>query len=274
MRRSTFASPSLAHIARAFSAERLLVRGAGVGQPFRSEVLERPAACGVHRRVRRLRRRRCRRARAAPTRIRRRRRALPRCPNPLATGPLLTARPRPAARWPAAVAAVVLQVEAVADLGEHLAELLDLVVGVRRGDLDAEADLVLRAPGDRRRSSRRCRGRRGSGRPRRCPRGGRAAPRSPGSRTGWACRCRARRRRAQHAVRSCGRSRSARGRRARRSPRARRASVASDATGDGPEYRYGGAATFRTSFRRVGSARNESSELYDLLNPATKIMLS
>ena len=50
--------------------------------------------------------------------------------------------------------------------------------------------------------------------------------------------------------------------------------VASDATGDGPEYRYGGAATFSTSFSRVGSARNESSELYALLKPATRMTFS
>ena len=50
--------------------------------------------------------------------------------------------------------------------------------------------------------------------------------------------------------------------------------VASDATGEGPEYRYGGAATFRTSFSREGNARNDSSELYALLNPATRMMLS
>ena len=38
---------------------------------------------------------------------------------------------------------VVLQVEAVVDLGEHRAEVLDLVVGVRGGHLDPEPDLVL-----------------------------------------------------------------------------------------------------------------------------------
>jgi hypothetical protein len=50
--------------------------------------------------------------------------------------------------------------------------------------------------------------------------------------------------------------------------------VASEATGEGPEYRYGGAATFRTSFNRVGTARNDSSELNALLNPATRTTFS
>ena len=34
------------------------------------------------------------------------------------------------------------------------------------------------------------------------------------------------------------------------------ATVASEATGDGPEYRYGGASTLSASFRRVGKAMN------------------
>src|SRR5437899_4000443 len=38
--------------------------------------------------------------------------------------------------------------------------------------------------------------------------------------------------------------------------------LASEATGDGPEYRYGGAATFMRSFNAVGSATNASSEEY------------
>ena len=35
---------------------------------------------------------------------------------------------------------------------------------------------------------------------------------------------------------------------------------ASEATGDGPENRYGGARTLSASLSRVGSARNASSE--------------
>ena len=50
--------------------------------------------------------------------------------------------------------------------------------------------------------------------------------------------------------------------------------VASEATGEGPEYRYGGAATFRTSFSRVGSARNASSEEYAFEKPATRMTFS
>jgi hypothetical protein len=50
--------------------------------------------------------------------------------------------------------------------------------------------------------------------------------------------------------------------------------VAREATGDGPEYRYGGAATLSTFFRRVGSARNDSSEEYDLEKPATSTTFS
>src|SRR5690348_8195045 len=45
--------------------------------------------------------------------------------------------------------------------------------------------------------------------------------------------------------------------------------VASDAVGDGPEYRYGGAATLRWFFSHVGSARNASSDEYDFENPPT-----
>ena len=36
--------------------------------------------------------------------------------------------------------------------------------------------------------------------------------------------------------------------------------VASDATGDGPEYRYGGAAVFRTCLSAVGHAMNASGD--------------
>ena len=50
--------------------------------------------------------------------------------------------------------------------------------------------------------------------------------------------------------------------------------VARDATGDGPEYRYGGASTFSASFIAVGSAMNASNEEYALENPATRIALS
>src|SRR2546429_495570 len=50
--------------------------------------------------------------------------------------------------------------------------------------------------------------------------------------------------------------------------------VASDATGDGPEYRYGGAATFMRSFTAVGSATNASSDEYALENPPTSTTLS
>jgi hypothetical protein len=50
--------------------------------------------------------------------------------------------------------------------------------------------------------------------------------------------------------------------------------VASEATGDGPEYRYGGARTFRTSFSLVGRARNANSDEYALEKPPTKTTLS
>ena len=36
--------------------------------------------------------------------------------------------------------------------------------------------------------------------------------------------------------------------------------LASEATGDGPEYRYGGAATFSRSFTSVGQAMKANSE--------------
>ena len=36
--------------------------------------------------------------------------------------------------------------------------------------------------------------------------------------------------------------------------------VASDATGDGPEYRYGGAAVFSNRFSSGGQARNAASD--------------
>src|SRR5919202_1597162 len=50
--------------------------------------------------------------------------------------------------------------------------------------------------------------------------------------------------------------------------------VASDAVGDGPEYRYGGAATLRWFFIQVGSARNAISDEYDLEKPPTRTTLS
>ncbi len=36
--------------------------------------------------------------------------------------------------------------------------------------------------------------------------------------------------------------------------------VASDATGEGPEYRYGGAAVFSRCFSYVGQAMNAASD--------------
>ena len=36
--------------------------------------------------------------------------------------------------------------------------------------------------------------------------------------------------------------------------------VASEATGEGPEYRYGGASTLSASFSREGSAMNASND--------------
>ena len=50
--------------------------------------------------------------------------------------------------------------------------------------------------------------------------------------------------------------------------------VASDATGEGPEYRYGGAATFRKSLIDVGQAMKARSDEYALEHPATSTMLS
>src|ERR1700730_11596175 len=50
--------------------------------------------------------------------------------------------------------------------------------------------------------------------------------------------------------------------------------VASDATGAGPEYRYGGAATFRKFLIGVGQAMNARSDEYALEHPATRTTLS
>src|SRR3954453_5283484 len=50
--------------------------------------------------------------------------------------------------------------------------------------------------------------------------------------------------------------------------------VASDAVGDGPEYRYGAAETLRWLFSQVGRARNAISDEYDLEKPPTSTMLS
>ena len=50
--------------------------------------------------------------------------------------------------------------------------------------------------------------------------------------------------------------------------------VASDATGEGPEYRYGGAATLSSSLTSVGQAMNASSDEYAFENPLTRIRLS
>src|SRR3954454_18329226 len=50
--------------------------------------------------------------------------------------------------------------------------------------------------------------------------------------------------------------------------------VASDAVGAGPEYRYGGAETLRWFFSQVGRARKASSEEYDLEKPPTSTTLS
>src|SRR5260370_23662480 len=46
--------------------------------------------------------------------------------------------------------------------------------------------------------------------------------------------------------------------------------VASDATGDGPEYRYGGAATFRKVLTEVWQAMKASSDEYALEHPAPR----
>ena len=48
--------------------------------------------------------------------------------------------------------------------------------------------------------------------------------------------------------------------------------VASDATGEGPEYRYGGAATFSSCLTSVGQAMNASSDEYALEKPPTSTM--
>src|SRR3954469_22025734 len=50
--------------------------------------------------------------------------------------------------------------------------------------------------------------------------------------------------------------------------------VASEAVGAGPEYRYGGAETLRWFFSQVGRARKASSDEYDLGKPPTRPMLS
>ena len=50
--------------------------------------------------------------------------------------------------------------------------------------------------------------------------------------------------------------------------------VASDATGDGPEYRYGEAAVFKSRFSSVGQAMNAASDEYDFENPETSTTLS
>ena len=50
--------------------------------------------------------------------------------------------------------------------------------------------------------------------------------------------------------------------------------VASEAVGTGPEYRYGGAAIFRCSFTGVGHATKASRDEYALEKPPTSTMLS
>ena len=50
--------------------------------------------------------------------------------------------------------------------------------------------------------------------------------------------------------------------------------VARDAVGAGPEYRYGGAATLRWFFNHVGSARKASKEEYAFEKPPTSTTLS
>ena len=50
--------------------------------------------------------------------------------------------------------------------------------------------------------------------------------------------------------------------------------VASDATGEGPEYRYGGAATLSRSFTSVGHAMNASSDEYAFEKPPTSTTFS
>ena len=50
--------------------------------------------------------------------------------------------------------------------------------------------------------------------------------------------------------------------------------MASDATGDGPEYRYGGAAILRAVFSSVGHAMNASRDEYAFENPPTSTTFS
>src|SRR3954449_690258 len=50
--------------------------------------------------------------------------------------------------------------------------------------------------------------------------------------------------------------------------------VASEAVGAGPEYRYGGAETLRWFLSQVGRARKARSDEYDLEKPPTSTMLS
>ena len=74
------------------------------------------------------------------------------------------------------------------------------------------------------------------------------------------------------AVRSNNRLRSSSPRRSLTSSPA--STVASDATGEGPEYRYGGAATLSICLTSVGHAMNASSEEYALEKPPTSTRLS
>src|SRR4029077_13465206 len=46
--------------------------------------------------------------------------------------------------------------------------------------------------------------------------------------------------------------------------------VASDATGEGPEYRYGGAAVFSNRFSSGGQARNAASDEEDCGGPRNR----
>ena len=156
---------------------------------------------------------------------------------------------------------VMLEFEAFVDLAEDLAQPVDLLVGVRGGDLDAEADLVLRHE-----------------------RIGRHRDVDPAGEevaadrvdvlviregdldervAGLVRRVDVELVSRSSTVGSSDGGRAGSGRRAPRSLQARDR-VASEATGEGPEYRYGGAATFRTFFRCVGRARNASSEEYAL----------
>ena len=50
--------------------------------------------------------------------------------------------------------------------------------------------------------------------------------------------------------------------------------MASEATGDGPEYRYGGAATLSICLTSVGQAMNASSDEYAFEKPPTRTRLS